>query len=512
MFCRRQINLVFFGIESSSRKLLRQWIHLPPFRPSVRRLESIHFLIWLGILTERDYENRLLVCHYSKQKPNSILTSFIKDVSTSTWDRHLPRMVDVPWGYAWRLMFHKLSRGRVFDLSVRHRELNDFVHQFLMELTPTVSHKPQEYSMWTLTTVFVLTYAVIVLIGIMQHRFIAYMPFEMLSAMMEYMNVEDLLRLGHTSRLFRYITNDFVTSRSHRLFDSLHLDIGRVRYMLQHTGSVISGSVALLALFPGTRAGIDFVPGDVDFYVPSSHKSAVLNFFVNTTSYRSVTTDDTSYNPSGGIQEVLLLHDGVSRSVNIIVAIGDNALVPIIQFHSTFLMNWISHGGLTCTYRKMTFNQTGVIRAKYFPLDDPADRDNSKRVLEKYILRSMNVVVDPSKVPHLCAVDSCCSDTVRSTVDRDCIFFPFEEHTPGVVVKTVHNYDGINGVAWARGGISCRGSRMAHLPAFVTPLETQRGRSTAGINLLSLAFHSNPFVFRLALAPTCEFGIGGNRG
>lgn len=121
-------------------------------------------------------------------------------------------MVDVPWGYAWRLMFHKLSRGRVFDLSVRHRELNDFVHQFLMELTPTVSHKPQEYSMWTLTTVFVLTYAVIVLIGIMQHRFIAYMPFEMLSAMMEYMNVEDLLRLGHTSRLFRYITNDFVTS------------------------------------------------------------------------------------------------------------------------------------------------------------------------------------------------------------------------------------------------------------------------------------------------------------
>ncbi|KAJ7168110.1 hypothetical protein C8R43DRAFT_876763 [Mycena crocata] len=141
------------------------------------------------------------------------------------------------------------------------------------------------------------------------------------------------------------------------------------------TRSVISGSVPVAAM-----GNMNFVPNDVDLYVPESQESAMttvvhgMDFELD----RSVTV---RYPARLGIRRILWFVKGTFK-MNIIVVIGENAAAAIPRFHSTVVMNFVSHFGFVCLYPNMTFECMGLINTNY--LLDRAEMIRTMEHINRY--------------------------------------------------------------------------------------------------------------------------------
>ncbi|KAJ7143163.1 hypothetical protein C8R43DRAFT_891895, partial [Mycena crocata] len=137
------------------------------------------------------------------------------------------------------------------------------------------------------------------------------------------------------------------------------------------TRSIISGSVPVAAM-----GNVNFVPNDVDLYVPESQETAMTNVVVGMDFAldRSVTV---RYPARLGIRRILWFAKGTLK-INIIVVIGENAAAAIPRFHSSVVMNFVSHFGFVCLYPDMTFQCMGLINTNYL-----LDRDEMVRTMER---------------------------------------------------------------------------------------------------------------------------------
>ncbi|KAH6876921.1 hypothetical protein BKA70DRAFT_1025738, partial [Coprinopsis sp. MPI-PUGE-AT-0042] len=143
---------------------------------------------------------------------------------------------------------------------------------------------------------------------------------------------------------------------------------------LNETDSVISGSFALKAVLASS-----FTPGDIDIYCPRGRSEEVLLFLKDngyedetrglrkfpSNSTISVEGDfDAHYDGlDTGIEQIyLLVHQGMGKKINVITSFLSSALIPILLFHSTLLMNWISHDGITCLYPELTLRRRGAVK------------------------------------------------------------------------------------------------------------------------------------------------------
>ncbi|RXW20831.1 hypothetical protein EST38_g5012 [Candolleomyces aberdarensis] len=183
--------------------------------------------------------------------------------------------------------------------------------------------------------------------------------------------------------------------------------------LLRGTQSLISGSFVLLILNEEST----FEPGDIDIYTIEDYYLLVIDYF-KAKGYVKVHKVSPGYRASmEAISKIFELRDRAGRKINIIVSTG-MAVLPILHFHSTIVMNYISHHGLVCLY-ETTMHHIGLIN-----FNKPIPKSIMKCV-EKYIDRGYQMWMRLEDT-HECGEDPCCPQTIRSLLDNHVMHIRFD--------------------------------------------------------------------------------------
>ncbi|KAH6876481.1 hypothetical protein BKA70DRAFT_1128323 [Coprinopsis sp. MPI-PUGE-AT-0042] len=124
-----------------------------------------------------------------------------------------------------------------------------------------------------------------------------------------------------------------------------------------------------------------------------------------------------------------------------------SALVPIIAFHSTPVMNFVAYFGIVSLYGKLTSRGVGWIN-RYPKSADGKDlwyHKNDNAWLEKYKKRGYSLWTGsdiPGATPggHRCGLDEACMLTVRNLFDDGVVVTKFESYKsedPITLLKTL---------------------------------------------------------------------------
>ncbi|KAF6742748.1 hypothetical protein DFP72DRAFT_1081514 [Ephemerocybe angulata] len=275
------------------------------------------------------------------------------------------------------------------------------------------------------------------------------------------LSIDELLLLEDDDHIERDMIGSVLFRRVQAMICSFGLPPVDFMYMLKFSQSVVSGSSVLVSMFPGT-----FTPGDIDVYVSDVFKTSVLGFlFKNGYSrvklvypwiQRAVPGSFTTFYPPSGhppfpptaplapaaphlpphlsppstaplnkgtteeIIEVYELNNDAGQKVNVIVSVG-KAVLPILRFHSTSVMHYISYHGVVVLHR-LTLARIGI---KNLPSDSVSSR--TKQCYAKYEQRGFRIL-DRTEDVHVCEVDSDCLQTARSLFDKHVEHFVFPAH------------------------------------------------------------------------------------
>ncbi|KAH6871274.1 hypothetical protein BKA70DRAFT_1451296 [Coprinopsis sp. MPI-PUGE-AT-0042] len=153
------------------------------------------------------------------------------------------------------------------------------------------------------------------------------------------------------------------------------LRIADVIDMMRETSTVISGSGALVVIVP-----CSFVNEGLDFFCPFDERDTVFQFFrkrgygppkrgkIISMSTRNQYSGDEDFHSSVVIPSSIeafyhLDHEETGYRVSIVQSRSMSAIAPILGYHSTILMNWISWDGISCLYPALTMDYLGLTTA-----------------------------------------------------------------------------------------------------------------------------------------------------
>jgi hypothetical protein len=186
--------------------------------------------------------------------------------------------------------------------------------------------------------------------------------------------------------------------------------------MLNIASSVISGSVALSLLHPDA-----FQPNDIDFLVPK-HNQIIVSAYLQTVGYRRLNEETAQY-ICGSISIIFVFkHEVTGEIANLIVSETSSPLQPIIEFHSTIIMNFISWYGIVSLYPELTMRKIGY---------ENVQENLPRRYLQKYLDRGFTIkkhyeeCISNDQENHICGVDPNCPHAMRSLHDKHASFLPF---------------------------------------------------------------------------------------
>jgi hypothetical protein len=208
------------------------------------------------------------------------------------------------------------------------------------------------------------------------------LPAELQDMILGYLNLSDLVALANVGA-FTHRVKAHVFHKVGRLFSRWDLPEISTRAKMKETETVLSGSAALATVMP-----VNYQPGDLDFY---SSLSGAIRFreFLLSANYVEVEAEsinsglqESSASPAGMWRQVpmvrdendecaYVVHAGMKRiftffhktqgyKINLIQSSAESALATIFLFHSTVVMNWVSHCAVSCAYPKLTLAYKGT--------------------------------------------------------------------------------------------------------------------------------------------------------
>ncbi|KAG6915534.1 hypothetical protein DXG01_011031 [Tephrocybe rancida] len=230
-------------------------------------------------------------------------------------------------------------------------------------------------------------------------------------------NLQDAKSLAQAAPALRPFIHGHVNGTIKRVFTNLGLNAAFVLEVLESTGSVVSGSTILAILNPWT-----FKPNDLDLYVPHSAVNKVITLFVDNygvTIFSPKDVQGTDYGSLPDVQDVVTLRKD-SIHINIIVSRSDNPLLPIFNFHSTVVMNFMTSTSIFCAYPELTFDYRNLVNMNIVGTWGGLG-DKVEGTIAKYIRRGYDFsafVTDwPEFNTHLCGSHPACPSTLRFVTD-----------------------------------------------------------------------------------------------
>ncbi|KAH7904422.1 hypothetical protein BJ138DRAFT_1019164 [Hygrophoropsis aurantiaca] len=228
---------------------------------------------------------------------------------------------------------------------------------------------------------------------------------------------------------------------------------------------VVSGSLVLQLLLPRDR--ISWPVTDMDIYVPCGTGQHIANY-LNIKGYSNITETlppHTRYQFSQSHIHNVMTFTRLQRTIDVIVSISSNPLLPIFCFHSTTVMNYFNADIFFSAYPSLTTNFKALINPFRFESSKPTSV--FKRCLDKYVACGFLFAFNPNawdvasnKTVHECQEDYNCPHRMRTSVDNGCFRFNFGDS------NGLHSDDMADDigppVTWMLGGHMCNSENMSH--------------------------------------------------
>jgi hypothetical protein len=233
--------------------------------------------------------------------------------------------------------------------------------------------------------------------------------------------------------------------------------------LLGDTRSLISGSTVLPVLVDA-----DFMPNDLDVYVPEAAEIQMLDGLTNGFLFTTDRTQAPNYPIQDSVLRIHWLKKG-AHTINVMVVPGFNAAIAIFHFHSTIVMNFISSFGVYCAYPDLTLQKRAIPNVNL--ILDQWTRNRVMQCCQKYVERGFAFTMDLSQhepwAEHHCGTDKSCPATLRGLHDDGGLFVPFPSRLSIVgPISPDYIYDCVHSVIWTLGGPVCTNQR-AFIPTFV---------------------------------------------
>ncbi|KAJ7474498.1 hypothetical protein B0H11DRAFT_2236183 [Mycena galericulata] len=253
-------------------------------------------------------------------------------------------------------------------------------------------------------------------------------------------------------------TNVALEGKLHDVLAKCGVDPALLLRSLGRTRAVISGSVPVAVL-----TNLPFTPNDVDMYVPEAEETAMLKALEDEQGFYRDATVNMRYPDHLGFSTIHWYQKG-DYKINVIVVIGDNALVVLLKFHSTIVMNFVSFHGIFCAYPELTEHNMGLASPAFW-MEGPSFR-RKKEGIEKYRARGAEMYTKLTDISafasHECGVDANCPSTVRYMHDGKGKFVPLFAHRRSTTTSIFDAYDGRSSVVWSLGGGTCGQAEKFH--------------------------------------------------
>jgi hypothetical protein len=211
----------------------------------------------------------------------------------------------------------------------------------------------------------------------------------------------------------------------------------------------------------------------MDIYEPYTNntRSPLIDYMIQIEGFKlcgeKIRGRDEQYIAPCGIHRVHCLHKQ-NLSVDVITSTSQSAIMPILHFHSTVVMNWISQDGIFSVYPKLTCSHRGLINPLSFTHNQfvPAlPAAGARSALKKYFERGFDIRRNPNCWPgdsHTCSISPSCPIMARNIVDRGTMFISFIDNSNGdsdifIDKPGILPYDHPFILFWYLGGPACTG-------------------------------------------------------
>ncbi|KAH7904554.1 hypothetical protein BJ138DRAFT_1236942 [Hygrophoropsis aurantiaca] len=282
----------------------------------------------------------------------------------------------------------------------------------------------------------------------------AKLALEIITHMFSLMYLDELMAFASPCRTHRVWVMQYLNRRKDNYLIQFVSNPSTLLDALRITSSVISGSLALQFLLPAVNCSWGAI--DMDIYsTQSGYETILINLLLD--GYTMVCNRYSNYYTSFAINRVIKLVKG-NRSIDIIVSQTNNVLLPILHFHSTVVMNYLSADSFFSAYPMLTIEYRGLINRSPYN----TNVRSTARALAKYQYRGFSVQSrathwdkeDDSDRNHRCESDLYCPRNIRATLDRGCARYCFEQ--PGIIASE-ETADVCNkSVVWQLGGEDCQ--------------------------------------------------------
>jgi hypothetical protein len=205
------------------------------------------------------------------------------------------------------------------------------------------------------------------------------------------LDLAELSRFGEAAPNFHADLDQYIQRRRLVIFAWFTNNIDKFIGLLQSTGAVISGSSAL-NMVQARQGAVEI--NDFDVYTALSKFGEFIHCFMDIEGYRVIgdfhCPPPGPYNTSG-IAKLFRLQK-CEQNVDIIVTNLSSAVSPVIQFHNTVVMNFISAEAVFCAYPQWMLGMVGLVHPRMYKQN--ATNLATIKGLAKYLKRGIGLYLD----------------------------------------------------------------------------------------------------------------------
>lgn len=268
-----------------------------------------------------------------------------------------------------------------------------------------------------------------------------------------FMSVPALLSFSKVNKTFAEWVITYLDLSLDAALGPYFADCEAFRSTMRLYGAVISGSFALQ--FLRMNDGCDFIPGDLDIYVPRAYTNRMLAYLIGVEGYSYVTTRRVPYGVNEA-HDVVIIVSKPGLTVDIIPSMTNSALYPLSHFWASHLVNYISADTFCVAYPELTFWGRSLLSPfQLVDLRHPSGHILS--LIDKYHQRAFDFRIRTyawdDHARDVCDADPGCPRVQRFFGDRMCAVGRLSRNRTdcGYVRGLPSNAT----VAWWRGGQPC---------------------------------------------------------
>ncbi|KAG1780904.1 hypothetical protein EV702DRAFT_963291 [Suillus placidus] len=271
---------------------------------------------------------------------------------------------------------------------------------------------------------------------------------ELQRMILEELVLPDLMSFVDTRTENAASVSEYMDERHKMLLQTFVEDVKGFNDLLDTTGTVISSSSAL-HLF---QAKVNALRLHMDIYVTHKFEEEVMSYLKATEEYKvKHKSERKTEHDSSAIQKIFKLEKG-DKKIDVIITDWASAIIPILQFHSTVVMNYITARTLVSLYPNWMKENRGLVNPCMY-LDNTTNL-RTVLALMKYVNRGFDLSAEPFDLGvHNCDMSRYCPRATRNTIDGDTLHWDFKKiKTMGETAVACQN---MSVVTWQLGGEDC---------------------------------------------------------